>query len=253
MMKPLAAVGLVAITCVACAAVPRIGGGRVPEPLPPMGPQIFISPFGEPYQSLPGEPYPVAAWFSTVDTDADGRVSQNEFSDDGLRFFIALDANQDGVIGQQEIVAYEEMATRLFVGDGPRGPGMDGPGRGRPGGHGPQGNGPTARLGLDQDAGQDGDRGGVRPGGGPPGEGGPRGPRGGSSTSRLAMAGLLNVPQPVKAADVDINQRITPQEWSQAGDRWFRLLDTDRDGFLTLAELPLTRIQQDGARPGPAR
>ena len=65
-----------------------------------------------------------------------------------------------------------------------------------------------------------------------------------AATSILAMAGLLNVPEPVKAADVDVNQRITPEEWARAGDRWFDLLDTDKDGVLTLAELPKTQLQE---------
>jgi hypothetical protein len=94
--------------------------------------------------------------------------------------------------------------------------------------------------------------------GGPGGGGGDDGPRrsglrGGGATSVLAMAGLLNVPQPVKAADVDTNQRITPEEWSRAGDRWFQLLDTDKDGVLTLAELPRTQMQQRGEGRGPGR
>jgi hypothetical protein len=92
-----------------------------------------------------------------------------------------------------------------------------------------------------------GGRGGGMGGQGPRG-GGPHG--GGAATSLLAMAGLLNVPEPVKAADVDVNQRITPEEWSRAGDRWFDLLDTDRDGVLTLAELPRTQLQERGARMG---
>ena len=259
MLKSLAAVGLVAITCAACASGPGMGGPeRGPEgPPPPMGPQLFVSPFGEPYQSQPGEPYPVAAWFAAADTDGDGKVSKAEFMADGDRFFAALDANSDGIIGQAEIVAYEAMTARLFAGrqgmGGGMGGGMRGPGMG--GGRPPGGGG----LGLADDAqegpmGQDGGMG--RPGGGRPGgqDGdGPRsGPRGGMvERSPLAMAGLLNVPQPVKAADVDVNQRITPQEWTQAGDRWFRLLDKNQDGYLTLAELPETQMQRNGGRGGP--
>ena len=248
MMKSLAALGLVAMTC-ACASDPRPG----PEAAaPPVGPQVFISPFGEPYRSQPGEPYPVAAWFATVDLDSDGKITPAEFTADGQRFFTALDANQDGVIGQAEIVAYEAMAARLFEGMGGAG---GGPGRGGPGGPGMAGR-PGGGLGLADSAQQDGGMGGPgggmggRPGGGGQDGEGPRsGPRGGAvETSMLARAGLLNVPEPVKAADVDVNQRITPQEWAQAGDRWFRLLDANKDGVLTLAELPQTALQQRGGR-----
>ncbi|MDB5422172.1 MAG: EF-hand protein [Brevundimonas sp.] len=242
MMKSLAALGLVAMTC-ACASGPE----RAAEgPPPPMGPQVFVSPFGEPYRSQPGEPYPVAAWFATADTDSDGKVTPAEFSADGQRFFTALDANNDGLIGQGEIVAYEAMAARLFEGHG----GARGPGGGRPGGGARGGMGGS--LGLADGAQQDGGMG--RPGAGmgdsqdPAARSGPRG--GVVETSMLAMAGLLNVPEPVKAADVDVNQRVTPQEWSQAGDRWFRLLDANKDGVLTLAELPQTGLQRRG---GPRR
>lgn len=252
MMKSLAALGLVAMTC-ACASGPKPGADTPP---PPMGPQVFVSPFGEPYRSQPGEPYPVAAWFATVDTDGDGKITPAEFNADGRRFFTALDANQDGVIGQAEIVAYEAMAARLFEGMGGRG----GPGGGYSGAG--MGGRPGGGLGLADSAQQDGGMGG--PGGYPSGGGqdgdGPRsGPRGGVvETSMLARAGLLNVPEPVKAADVDVNQRITPQEWAQASDRWFRLLDANKDGVLTLAELPLTGLQQrggpaSGGRGGPRR
>lgn len=251
MVKSLTALGLVAMTC-ACASAPR-PGPDVPPPL--VGPQVFISPFGEPYQSQPGEPYPVAAWFATVDTNGDGRVTPAEFTADGQRFFAALDANQDGQIGQAEIVAYEAMIARLFAGHH----GPDSLGGGRPGGPGTSGprGGMGGGLGLADDQQQDGSMGrpGDFPRGGQDGDGPHSGPRGGVvETSMLAMAGLLNVPEPVKAADLDVNQRITPQEWAQASDRWFRLLDKDKDGVLTLAELPLTglqqrSLQQRGARP----
>lgn len=243
MLKSLAALSLVAMTC-ACASSP----GR-PDGPPPVGPQVFVSPYGQPYRSRPGEPYPVAAWFATADADGDGRLTPAEFAADGRRFFVGLDTNADDVIGPLEITAYEAMTTGLFEGrGGPRGRGMGRPGDGRAGG-------PPGGLGLGDSAQQDGMGGGQRRGGargGPP-RGGPSGPRGGGATSMLAMAGLLNVPQPVKAADTDVNQRITVQEWTQVGDRWFRLLDADRDGALTLAELPQTRLQRGGGRRGPPR
>lgn len=246
MMKSLAVIGLVVMTS-ACASAPEMSEAGPP---PQTGPQVFISPFGEPYQSQPGEPYPVAAWFKTVDTDADGKISQVEFTADGQRFFTALDANEDGVIGTGEIAAYEAMTSRLFADSGLRGPGGRGPGGGRRGGP-PSGGG----LGF-AGSGQEDD--GI---GNPPMEaprrgrdtgGAYSGPRGGAvESSTLAMAGLLNVPEPVKAADTDTNQRVTPQEWTEVGNRWFRLLDTNRDGFLTLAELPQTGIQRGGGRRGP--
>jgi hypothetical protein len=264
MRKSLAVLGPVAMTCVAltcaaCASSPDRGpeGPGGPEAGPPMAPGLFVSPFGEPFRSQQGEPYPVSAWFAGADADHDGKLTRAEFMADGVRWFDQLDTNKDGIIGQAEIVAYETLTSRLTggmrgPGGGPGG-GMGGPGGG--GWGGPPGGGASL---ADDD--QEGGMGGPPGGGGRGGRGGSRsggegqhsGPRGGgAATSVLALAGLLNVPEPVKAADVDVNQRITPDEWSRAGDRWFDLLDADRDGVLTLAELPKTQLQQHGGRRGP--
>jgi hypothetical protein len=260
MRKSLAALGPVALgclamTCAACASGPDHGPGGPggpgggPEGAPPAAPGLFVSPFGEPFRSAPGEAWPVAAWFAGADADHDGKLTREEFMADGVRWFGRLDANRDGVIGQAEIAAYEAMTGQLT--GGMRGPG--GPGGGPGGGMGPGGGGwggPPGGASLadnDQEGGMGGPGGGGMGGEGPR-SGGPRG--GGAATSILAMAGLLNVPEPVKAADVDTNQRITPDEWARAGERWFQLLDTDKDGVLTLAELPQTQLQQRGGHRG---
>lgn len=236
MMKLLAAAGLAALTC-ACASDPGPGPGHGPDGPPPMGPQLFVSPFGEPFSAEPGQPYPSAVWFARADADADGRLSRDEFQADGVRAFALFDVNRDGVIGPDENAAYETTMTRLLAGQGPGGrPG--GPGRGgRPAG-GPPDAGPRANLaGGQDDAGSY-----ILP---------RRAHKGGpmaATVSSLSMANFLNIPQPIKAADTDTNQRITAEEWTRVGDRWFALLDTDRDGFLTMAELPQTALQRRGAR-----
>ncbi|CAN5437169.1 hypothetical protein BH10PSE1_BH10PSE1_21340 [soil metagenome] len=242
MIKFLATFGLIAMTA-ACASDPGPGPVRGPDG-PPMaiGPQLFVSPFGETFKSDPGQPYPSAAWFAQADVSADGRLDRDEFQADGRRVFVALDLDGDGVIGPVENAAYERTMAQTFMGQGPRGgPGGGGGrgGRGRgsggPGGEG----GPRAGLaeGQQDDAGSY-----ILPRGQRHGD--PAGP----VVSALSMANLLNVPQPVKAADVDTNQRITPQEWANVGDRWFALLDTNKDGVLTMAELPQTALQQRGER-----
>lgn len=233
MIKPLVVIGLAAMTC-ACATDPGAPDRDLAGPPPPGLPQVFVSPFGEFFQSPGGQPYPSAAWFTQADHDNDGRLSLEEFQADGQRVFLALDVNDDGVIGPEENALYEQSMELKLAGHGGGGPGRGG----RPGGGGQRG-GPGASLGLGE--GQDDishlpaqrDR-----------------RTAGPAVSPLSMANFLNVPQPVKAADIDTNQRITPQEWTQVGQRWFSLLDANRDGFLTLAELPRTASQRGGGRGG---
>ena len=70
-----------------------------------------------------------------------------------------------------------------------------------------------------------------------------RGGPGGGGYGRIAEAGWFNLPQPVKGADVNVDQQVTGEEWTAAVSRWFLALDTDRDGRLTLATLPKTPLQ----------
>lgn len=229
---------LAAVALSACAGGPQGGPGGGRGPAGPAAPALFISPFGEPFIAGADDPWPVADWFHGADDDLDGAVTFAEFTADGVRWFGRLDVDQDGRLNQAELAAYE-TSLRGF-GSGPRGPGA----MGRPGGDGPRGGG-RPRGGVAENL-ADGTR--QSPGGGPPrgggaqrGGGGPRGPQG---YGTIAEAGFFNLPQPVKAADVNVDQRVTAAEWATATQRWFLALDADRDGRLTLAALPKTPLQQ---------
>lgn len=82
--------------------------------------------------------------------------------------------------------------------------------------------------------------GGRRRGRGPdgPGGGGPEGggfqPAGGSGAARFS---LLNEPQPLLAADEDVDGKVRRAEWDRAGARRFARLDREHAGALTLATL----------------
>ena len=52
-----------------------------------------------------------------------------------------------------------------------------------------------------------------------------------------ARYSLLNLPEPVAAADTDFNRSITPVEFRQAAIARFQLLDNQHQGRLTLAQL----------------
>lgn len=243
----------------ACAAGPG-GGGKGPDGGPlPQPRQVFVSPFGELFVSEAGEPYPVAAWFADADADSDGRLTADEFAADGQRWFARLDQDADGIVGPAEIFAYERMVDATFASVG----GMGGMGGmpGRPGG----GRGPGAGRGGPSAGGQmnlDDDQSGSPMGGGqdgPPMGGGQEAPSAAapraqpyrSGTERLARAGLMSVPQPVRAADRNADQKITQEEWAAASERWFALLDQDHDRVLTLESLPKTAVQggRGGGRP----
>lgn len=256
MKYSLAGIGLLTLVS-ACAAGPGGRGPHGPEGgadggPPPQRSEIFVSPYGELFVSEPGEPYPVAAWFAGADADSDGRLTAEEFAADGRRWFATLDQDGDGVIGPGEIFAYERLVDATFeaVGGGMAGgPGVGGQGSGRGSGRGgPPGGG---RMNLDADqqdpmgGGMGGPMGGGQEGGAAPSRPRAQPYRGG--TERLARAGLLSVPQPVRAADRNADQKITPEEWAAAGERWFVLLDQDHDGILRLESLPKTAMQ---AGPG---
>lgn len=180
------------------------------------GPQLFISPAGEPFRAAGGEPYPTATWFAGADANHDGALSRDEFIADSLRFFAVVDADHDGVIDGFEVSAYENrIAPEIIGGAAPsslrRGPMGQGPGGGPPGGgRGPGGGRPGAMSNMLQGA---------------------------------SLYGLIAEPEPVMGADADFNRRITRDEATRAAKTRFGLLDLDKDGVLTLQELPKTPAQ----------
>jgi hypothetical protein len=201
--------------------VPDDAGPREPRS-PGHGGQLFISPSGEPFRAPRGAPYPVAAWFNRVNKAHDGKLTRAEFVADAEAFFAKLDTNHDGVIDGFENQDYEQKIVpdilphvgRLDAADAGYGP--DAPGIGREAGT------PHRRSG----------------GGG----GGRR--RSGQDYVGAAPYSLINEPQPVMGADSDFDQRITLDEFRRAANQRFDLLDKKHQGYLTLADLPKTPIQQ---------
>ena len=184
----------------------------------PLGPSLFISPSGQPFRSAPDEPYPVARWFAGVDKNGDGKIDRAEFRADAGAFFKTLDKNGDGVIDGFEISDYEHDVVPEILG-----------------------------AYRSMDTGGDGQRrhrppGGERRGGG----------RKADSDSLLGsevMGGassyeLIAEPEPVAAADTDLDGRVTLADFLAAADRRFSRLDSKGLGYLTLADLPKTPVQQ---------
>lgn len=175
------------------------------EPAPLRG-TLFMSPMGEPFRSDDSAADNVGRWFAAADGDGDGALTHAELQQDAGRFFAALDTDGDGEIAMAEMTRYEnEIAPEVQLGLQMRGTGL-GDWRGR-----------GSRW---RDRARD---------------------RYGHYDDGLEGAGrfaFLNIPQPVIAADFDLNRGVSRDEFARAAGQRFLLLDRDRDGRLGRAELP---------------
>jgi hypothetical protein len=186
----------------AAAASLFFAGAAVAQPRPPAGDgppgmRLFVSPSGEPFRGVDG----LADWFLAADADRDGVLTLAEFRADAMRFFKVLDADGDGWIDGFENSAYEREIAPEITSFG-AGPG------GRPGGGCPPSGRPSRTKG-----------------------------KGGGPRQGAARFSLLNEPQPVRGADLDLSQRVSAEEWAKTAGRRFARLDLDGSGKLTLAAL----------------
>ena len=179
------------------------------EPPPPLDapmstPSLFISPSGQPFHAAAGQPYGLIAWFHQADHNGDGKIDRAEFRADAAVFFKVLDENGDGVIDAFELQDYENKIAPEILGAY-----RAGPSRGR---HAP------------------------------------RGPLGANADGEEVLGGaspyeLLDVPEPVAAADANLSGHITLAEFLAAADWRFDRLDAKHLGYLTLAGLPRVPVQ----------
>lgn len=203
-------IGFLCLTCLASAQdAPK---GPPPEGGSPGGP-----PGGRPQGGPPGGGEGgnrLAEFIKRADTDADGKISKEEFANLGKKEsedrFSKMDANSDGFVDQQEIGA---MAQRM---QGQGGQGMRRPEGGPPGGgegggfrRPPGGEGGPRPEGSPQ-GGPRPEGQGMRPGGegGQRGEGGPRG------------GGMFGDPKEgFKRMDADGNGSISEDEFIKATEK----------------------------------
>lgn len=178
-----------------------------PAPCGYHGEQLFVSPMGEPFRAPDGASPPVAAWFAGADADHDGRLTLPELAADADRFFTLLDLDGNGEIAPAELANYENKVApeiRLYQS------------RGFPGGGDPAGTKREQRERRQNSKGGD-DYGGEL------------------GAGRFAW---LNIPEPVAAADLDMNRGVSRAEFRTAAANRFRLIDKAGAGVLTLATLP---------------
>jgi hypothetical protein len=195
-------------------AAPKLPPGT-PMCARPGAQQIFLSPMGEPFRADAGQPYPSALWFARADKDKDGMLTHDEFVADALRFFETLDADKNGKLTPDEVGHYESVIapeTSIYSA--------------RPDDF-------FDRSRREQDRGAMAD---SRDYGGPMGAG------------RYAW---LNVPEPVVAADRDVDRVVTRDEFASSAAGTFKRLDVLNRERLRLSDLP--RTPQQIAIEGPCR
>ncbi len=170
----------------------------------------FISPMGEPFRPHAAGEDMLAAWFYKADRNGDGALTVDEMQADAERFFATLDTDHDGEIRSEELVHYEwevapdvQLMSRTKPASGESGPSThseasDSSGVGR-----------KSRFRTGNDYGFEG----------------------------AGRYSLLDMPEPVAAADTGFDGKISLAEFRQAAARRFALLDIQHQERLTLAGL----------------
>ncbi|MEO7634284.1 MAG: EF-hand domain-containing protein [Sphingomicrobium sp.] len=187
----------------------------------------FVSPMGEPFRGRVGGKDAFVAWFRQADRNRDDTLTIDEFEADADRFFARLDLNRDSQIDPDELVHYEwEIAPEIQVNSRLKRPGA--------------GITRDDSLSLDRYEKQQRRRRTEREAA--------YDPDGLQGASRYA---LLDIPQPVAAADADLNRATSALEFRQAAAVRFGLLDAQHRGRLTFGELEakLPRLPKPGKLP----
>jgi Ca2+-binding EF-hand superfamily protein len=193
------------------ASVAQQGGPPITVTAYPWAP--FISPMGEPFRARSTNDDPFARWFRQADHDGDGFLTADEMRTDAVRFFERLDSDRNGKINSEELVAYEtEIAPEVQVNSNWKRTRLEAAA--------------DKQSDVDRDRREGKRRRGDRVDGYHP-----------DGLQGAARYGLLNIPEPVAGADLDLNGTVTIDEFRRSAGYRFQLLDTEHQGRLTLREL----------------
>jgi hypothetical protein len=213
------------LTVVLLAMLAPAAGAPVPPSTPilvtghPWAP--FISPMGEPFRAHSASDDTLADWFRRADRNGDGVLTSEEMVADAERFFATLDTNHDGQIDPDELVHYEwEIAPDIQVMARTRRP----PGQPAPIARQDDAQGGYGRAGRRRRDAEDATTLGI-----------------GGALQGAARYSLLDLPEPVAAADTDFNRAVTLDEFRAAAVARFQLLDRAHAGKLTLPQLEALR------------
>lgn len=195
---------------------PPPGGGYIGTGV---GQTVFFSPAGQPFRAAAGQPYPVAVWFAQADADKDGKISQTEFLEDSAAFFQKLDVNRDHFVNSPENTNYETRIAPEITRIDPR--------IAQPVYRARQ---PDPDMGANQS---------------------PNDNRYIKKVQGASQYGLIDEPQPIRAADSNLDFRVSIDEWVAASVQRFSILDVNGDGAITADELPKTPAQLASEAPPP--
>jgi len=171
--------------------------------------RVYIAPMGQPVRT-DGFTDPMKAWFDQADANHDGKVTLAELQADSDRFFTTLDKDRSGELDPQEMSDYENVVApeiKLYQ------PGQD----------------KKPRTGQQRHAAK-------------------AAARSRANYEAPYGAGLwasLNIPEPIAAADYDLNRGISRAELARAATNRWPLLDPQGVGYVTYATLPKSPAQMD--------
>jgi hypothetical protein len=178
--------------------------------------KVYLSLMGEPFWVNESREDPFDQWFKLADQDSDRVISRLEFRQDAEAFFASLDTTADKVIDADEMAQYEQLA----------------PGKTRAAGGGvakASSSRPTPKSSAPVEQGQVA----IVTGNAP------------SATrvhpGQAPAVDFANVPQPVAMADLNIDRRVTLDEFTKTAGKRFANYDVDKDGKLTRKELASSR------------
>jgi Ca2+-binding EF-hand superfamily protein len=173
---------------------------------------VYLSLMGEPFRRNAAGEDPFEQWFKLADTDGDGTISRLEFRADAQAFFTELDTNDDKVIDVDEMAAYEQLAPSRTRAAGGAAPEIS---SARPT---PKSSTPTQKGEVAVVATGDAPSATrIHPGGGP--------------------VDYADLPQPVAMADLNLDRRVTLDEFMKTASKRFANYDVDKDQRLSRKEL----------------